>query len=692
MANAANTMKVLLTAGILWVKGADFGQSQWLGDHGFWFYGRRSNERTQATMQDAGIPANSRYLPVDRAEALADLLDAEGLEWSAEARAAVSEAAGLIAASRTVDADVDVETPEGLSFRPYQRGGIKFILDAFGRGQRGVICGDEMGLGKTMQAIGTAIALDCERVLVVCPASLCLNWRNELAKWWPEVADSTHVVSAGQDIPADARIVVLNYEKVVGSKANAKRVRAALLATDWDLAIFDEAHLLKNEKAQRTRFFLGQFDRKGNVTKPGLAQQVERFVILTGTPIQNRVSESVTLLRAIGAFGPEGIAKSTGSFLFRYCGPEQVWTGRRRVYTFNGSSNLIELQAKLRKGWMVRRLKADVATELPPKVRTVVPFICTDEDLQIATPKTDCLTFAEQAEALSSETTDFDAVSSYRAALAEAKGPAAVEHVAGVLAENGKVIVFGHHRVMLDALSEAFGDHAIRIDGSVPAEERQGLVDRFQTDDDCTVAILSTHAAGVGLTLTAASTVVFAEADWNPSWCLQAEDRAHRIGQTADSVTIHYLTIEGTLDAHVLCTMTSKMAVADLALDRQEPSKAAAKTPAPVAPKAAPKTPKAARRTVTIKAGDYELTEDRIAAACEGLLYLAGRCDGARQEDEMGFNGRDAGSSFVKSLVSAAADGALSDKQAAWALKICTTYKNTQLSHLSGRLFPAEAK
>jgi SWI/SNF-related matrix-associated actin-dependent regulator 1 of chromatin subfamily A len=680
-------MRVLLTAGILWVADADFDQSQWLGKHGFWFYGRKSNERTRRRMQDAGVPVNTRYVPADRAESVAALLDAEGLEWSDEARKLVAEAAGLIESSRTVDAEVDVEVPEGLAFRPYQRGGIRFILDAFARGQRGVICGDEMGLGKTMQAIGTAIALDCQRVLVVCPASLCLNWRNEIEKWWPAVAGSVHVVTAGQEVPEDARVVVLNYEKAVGAKANAKRVRAALLAADWDLAIFDEAHLLKNEKAQRTKFFLGSYDRKG-LTKPGLAQRVERFVILTGTPIQNRVSESVTLLRAIGALDG-GVAKSVGSFLFRYCGPAKVWTGQKTVHTFDGATNLEELQAKLRKGWMVRRLKSQVATELPPKVRSVIPFAATEE-LVVAKPEGDCESFAEQAAALGAETTRFEEVSAYRAALAEAKREAAVEHVAAVLAENGKAIVFGHHRVMLDALSEAFGDHAIRIDGSVPAGERQALVDRFQTDDACTVAILSTHAAGVGLTLTAASCVVFAEADWNPSWCQQAEDRAHRIGQTADSVTVHYLTIEDSLDAHVLRTMVSKMDVADRALDRRSEAKPAPKAAPLKAPEKTPQKARNGRREVTIKAGTYELTEDRVAAACEGLLFLAGRCDGAREKDDVGFNGRDAHSEFVAKLVDQAADGDLSDTMAAWALKVLNTYKHTQLSHLADRLFPVE--
>jgi hypothetical protein len=193
----------------------------------------------------------------------------------------------------------------------------------------------------------------------------------------------------------------------------------------------------------------------------------------------------------------------------------------------------------------------------------------------------------------------------------------------------------------------------------------------------------------VGLTLTAASMVVFAEADWNPSWCVQAEDRAHRIGQEADVVTVQYLTTAGSLDSHVLQTMVKKMDIADRALDRRQ-SKEGMPEGKPE-PEKAPTAP--GRVVIRDRRGhqeEYEITDDRRAAVREALLLLSGQCDGAARKDNVGFNGRDAQSDFVRSLVAAAQSRELTTKEAAWGLRVVRTYHKTQVAHLSDRLFPTE--
>lgn len=608
------------------------------------------------------------------------------------AREALAPTAARQELSRADDATIEIEAPAGLSYRGYQRAGVAFALDAFARGQKGVLIGDEMGLGKTMQGIGCFVALGRPRTLVVAPVSLLANWKREIEKWAP--GTRVQVVKGREALDADADVVVINYDKVAGTHGRA--TAKALLAERFGLVIFDEAQALKNEKSQRTKVFFGEYGRGGEIKSEGVAHRAERVLVLTGTPVPNRIVELLSILRAIGAFsGENAIARHAGGFLFRYCGPEDVWTGRTYVKQFNGATNLPELQARLRNGWMVRRLKADVATELPPKIRQLV--LVNGElserareiegairdfaaEMDAATPDT----FEAAIAAMRGERAAFEAISRVRAELAELKIAPTLNHVDDLLESTGKVIVFAHHQVLVKALAAHYGDAAIVIDGSTPPADRLGLVDRFQADPACRVAVLSTHAAGVGLTLTAASVVVFAEADWTPSWLVQAEDRAHRIGQTADAVHVQYLAFDGTLDARVLGLAIAKLDVADRALDRVtdvgEVTKGAPEPKAPKAPAAAPKAP-ATVRTVATKGEEVEVSDEKIAAVHEALRILAERCDGALDKDGAGFNKMD--TAFGCRL---AESPTLSDRQAAAAIKMVRKYRGQLPAELCAAL------
>jgi SWI/SNF-related matrix-associated actin-dependent regulator 1 of chromatin subfamily A len=659
----------------------DFEQSQWLKDKGWFFLGRRSADDLQRDLGAAGVPLNVRWVSSKRIALAAELVGVEGVEWSPEAWEAVEGLSEALQASRNADGDLEIDAPAGLAYRPYQRAGVAFAERAKAMGRDGVLIGDEMGLGKTMQAIGFMVRSGLPRTVVVCPASLCGNWRREIEKWAPSLHGRIQVISNGDQADPSAQVVILNYEKCVGRSKNAVALRASLDDQRFELAIFDEAHLLKNPKAQRTAYFLGRYER-GVQKASGLIDRVAFCLLLTGTPIQNKVRESMTLLRAIGAIGDkkgEAPLDTEKDVLFRYCGAEKGSYG----WTFDGSARLDELQSRLRGGGcMVRRLKAQVATELPPKVRQLIAFdapkkLRNDALLDAWEQAAADRPFEDAVSSLFSEHVDFEAISAMRARLAEAKIKPAIDHVKALLDEDEsrKVIVFAHHQTLVGALDEAFTGQCIRIDGGVPADERQALVDRFQTVDSCRVAVLSTHAAGVGLTLTAANIVVFAEADWNPAWCQQAEDRAHRIGQEADVVVAQYLAFNETIDAGVVGTMVAKMDVADRALDRRVVEAA------DEAPSAKPlRKPSQEPQKVMIKAGTFIITPDIQEAAGEALTLLRSRCDGAIADDGVGFNGRDAHSDFVQSMVRQVNDGrTLSPKQAAWAVHILRTYRNTQL-------------
>ncbi|XP_033952027.1 DNA annealing helicase and endonuclease ZRANB3-like, partial [Pseudochaenichthys georgianus] len=244
--------------------------------------------------------------------------------------------------------------------------------------------------------------------------------------------------------------------------------------------------------------------------------------------------------------------------------------GGRRQWDTRGSSNLSELHQRLSE-IMIRRLKAEVLTQLPPKIRQRIPF-----DLPKDAAKEASASFAEWERLMKGlgsgvigtdsnpSTQVMSLVTRMYKQTAVAKAGAVKDYIKMMLeAEQLKFLVFAHHLTMLQACTEAAIEAKagyIRIDGSVPSSERMQLVNKFQSDPETRVAILSIQAAGQGLTLTAASHVVFAELYWNPGHIKQAEDRAHRIGQTA-SVNVHYLIAKGTFDTAMWAMLNRKETV-----------------------------------------------------------------------------------------------------------------------------------
>jgi SWI/SNF-related matrix-associated actin-dependent regulator 1 of chromatin subfamily A len=573
------------------------------------------------------------------------------------------------------------EAPAGLNYLPFQAAGIQFALARFAAGKNGVLVADEMGLGKTIQALGVCngLAPAAEKplnVLVVCPASLRLNWAREASKWlvgrWEVTTflKTDKVLTARSDVAipyAQHSLTVVNYD--ILSKV------PCVHGTEWDVLIVDESHYAKNGKAKRTQFLA--------------AIKSTRRVFLTGTPICNRPSELVSLLTQIepsewGAFGEQ---KAFFKFAYRFCNPTKVWTGFKYVTDFTGASNLDELQIKLRTGVMVRRMKADVLKELPPKTRQVVVL---PENGASAAVKAERAAFGEDmaerltavaddadayaslvAELTSPKAPSFEAISLARQALAIEKVPYVVDHVRQALEDNDghKVVVMAHHKAVVDALMAGLGEFgAVKIDGSMGAEDREASVTKFQTDAATRVFVGSIMAAGVGITLTAAHHVVFAELDWVPGNVSQAEDRCHRIGQH-DNVLVQHLVFDGSLDALLVQTILGKQAVISAGLDTQQ---AVVDAPAAMVARSAAKP---APKTAEEVAAGSEFTAEVREATMRGLKSLSAVCDGAHDEDGMGFNGRDSG--FGKSL---AARAFLTDSMTRAAIKMLRTYRNTQLS------------
>jgi SWI/SNF-related matrix-associated actin-dependent regulator 1 of chromatin subfamily A len=546
----------------------------------------------------------------------------------------------------------EIPAPPGLEYRPFQRAGIAYAMM-----RPSTLIADEMGLGKTIQAIGV-INTDSsvKSVLVICPASLRLNWRNELAKWL--VRPMTIKVIEERELPSpEDQVVVVNYDKLIG--ARGKELRTVLLSREWDVLIVDEAHYLKNQKAKRTQVVLGRGASRGEVAIPGLIQRARRRLFLTGTPILNRPIEIQPL---VGAITPQEFGNF---FMFakRYANAHQTRFG----WDFSGASNLEELQERLRATCLVRRLKRDVLKELPPKTRQVIVLAANGLEkivekeskawskyesaiaelkakAELADASGNELAYRAAIEDLmSANRVAFEEISKVRHEVSVAKIPYVLEHLENMIDENPgkKVIVFAHHLDVLDAIYEAFKDRAVIIKGDTGMQERDDAVRRFQDPNSgVQMFVGSLKAAGVGLTLTAADKVVFAELDWVPANVSQAEDRAHRIGQEGN-VLIQHLVLDGSLDAQMARTIVEKQNVADRALDIPFESKI------PVIPtieeKPEPGEPDDDYRKRVTKPAKYPAaTENERIYAQESVQRLAGVCNYAATRDGAGFSKFDA--------------------------------------------------
>ncbi|CAE7040157.1 Zranb3 [Symbiodinium sp. CCMP2456] len=429
--------------------------------------------------------------------------------------------------------------PQGSAVLPYQRESVEFGLQRGGR----VLLGDEMGLGKTLQALLLAAQYEAEwPLLVVAPSSLRFVWREQAAQWLPHLVGAdggqVQVIRTGKDkVNKCARVVVTTYDLLRRSESLRRRADGR----DYLAVIVDESQNIKEGGSQRTKVVVG------------ICKAARRVLLLSGTPAVNRAAELYTQLEALLPAEMPSFAQ----FAERFCYKQTQNFGGRRQVKWIGVQRPAELHCLLNTV-MKRRLKNQVLQQLPEKRRMRVPLDpekMSQEKLRDVERRTRQMGSVD----FSSGKALGDTAQLFRDT-AEAKLAAVLDYVEHLLSLETKFLIFGHHRLVLDALEEKlqrakFG--YIRIDGHTGAAERPKLVSRFQEDESVRVAVLSITAAGTGLTLTAAQTVVFAELYWVPGQMQQAEDRAHRIGQR-DCVSVHYLIAKDTLDEVLYRTLEKK--------------------------------------------------------------------------------------------------------------------------------------
>lgn len=315
----------------------------------------------------------------------------------------------------------------------------------------------------------------------------------------------------------------------------------------FNVIIADECHALKNADSKRSK------------TLVPILKVAGRVILLSGTPVLSRPLE---LFPQIQAVQPKLFPK-VFDFGKRYCNGQQGYFG----WDFKGSSNLKELQLVLERTVMIRRTKDAVLSQLPSKLRHQVFLKVNQRDLDTFKKLSDLRTIPQDIgdEALE----EFQKKAEYMALwkrTAELKLPSMLEYIDDLLEAGHKMLIFAHHQSVLDALEGHLlvkKVRSMRIDGKTVPSSRQDLCTAFQTDPSIRVAILSITAASTGLTLTAATTVIFAELFWNPGVLVQAEDRAHRIGQN-DAVNVHYLLAQGTTDDSIWPLILRKLNTLEL--------------------------------------------------------------------------------------------------------------------------------
>lgn len=434
---------------------------------------------------------------------------------------------------------------------PYQMDGVAFAAGA-GR----AVLADDMGLGKTIQGIGTAELLarlaGITRVLVVCPASLKGQWREEVGRFCDRSVQL--ITGAGEERSrqyADgAFFTVCNYEQVLRDLEFVERV-------PWDLIILDEGQRIKNWESKTSRVIQSLRSRFA--------------LVLTGTPLENRLEELYNVVRFIDP---------------RLMGPAYRFLHKHRIVADNGRvagyQRLDELREQL-KPILLRRTRGEVMKQLPERTTSIVRIRPTDE--QVAVHQGHMRTVQQITR--KSYLTEMDLLKLQKALLMcrmAADSTFLVDHerpgysskldrLAELLTDlaeqpDRKIVLFSEWRRMLDEIEPLFarlGMPFVRLDGSVPQSQRPALIKQFQQDPLCR-AILMTNAGSTGLNLQSANTVINVDLPWNPAVLEQRIARAHRMGQK-NPVHVYLLVTEDTLEERLLDTLAAKQELATAALD-----------------------------------------------------------------------------------------------------------------------------
>ncbi len=451
-----------------------------------------------------------------------------------------------------------IESPPGFEgvLRPYQARGVGWLA-FLGRLGLGACLADDMGLGKTAQLIATLLADPVAApTLVVCPVSVLGNWQRELERFAPTLVVKVHHGPdrlRADDQPFEERApadVILTTYAVVARDA------AMLQAVAWGRLVLDEAQQVKNAATAQSRAIANL--------------QALRRIALTGTPIENRLSELWSLMHVLNP----GLLGTRTDFARRFATPIET----------NNDSEAVALLKRVSGPFILRRLKSDrsIINDLPDKIEQTEGCAMTREQASLYKAIVDdLLEKAEETDGIGRRGTVLAGIAKLKqvcnhpahfardgSALAGRSGKLnrVEELLDEIVAAGDKVLCFTQFaewgELLVPHLTRRFGDGPLWLHGGTQRKKRDAMVEQFAEPDGPQIFLLSLKAGGTGLNLTAASHVIHLDRWWNPAVEDQATDRAYRIGQRR-SVLVHKLITMGTIEERIDAMINSKRALAD---------------------------------------------------------------------------------------------------------------------------------
>ena len=427
------------------------------------------------------------------------------------------------------------------SLMPHQEEGVAWLC----RVRRGILA-DEMGMGKTLQALEAANRLGARRILIVTKKSLTWNVRAEIERW--NIPGAVQILTTRTPFNESARWTITNYETAVRRKDLESRL--------WDVLIVDEAHRIKSPKAQRTQAVWR------------LARRAPYVWLLTGTLVVNhRPDEVWALLHALDRHR----YSSYWRWRKAYCEEEDVWSGGRVVATrVVGAKNVEALRQELAQH-VLQRSKAELG--LPPKVYETLHVKMEGKQARMYRQMLQSYMAEAGGEVLLAKNAmvrllRLQQITADPRLLGDSAPSAKTEAILELLedeTEHRKALVFApfaqYVKLLQDDLTRK-GIGAVRITGDVPADERRKAATAFQEDPKVRVLLGTYEALGEGLNLTAADLVIHASLPWRPTDMWQAEDRAHRTGQTRTVQVVTPIAV-GSVDEYVQRALARKESVID---------------------------------------------------------------------------------------------------------------------------------
>jgi SWI/SNF-related matrix-associated actin-dependent regulator 1 of chromatin subfamily A len=404
------------------------------------------------------------------------------------------------------------------------------------------ILADDMGLGKTTAAVIASMESGAKKVLIVCPASLKINWDREIKNY----TDRRVLIVEGRKWGSTFDYYIINYDILKNYHTTEKSEDSddykLLVNEKFDLAIVDEAHYVSNATANRTRLL------------NDVLETIPRVWLLTGTPMTSRPINYFNLLKIVDS----PLTLNWQSYVRRYCKGYQFTVGNRKVWNTSGASNLDELRERT-KSYVLRRMKTDIL-DLPEKIVTPV-FVelsskMYDEELEEFTR------ISNDKKNDETITVTLNRLMKIRQLIAYEKIPYTCEIIDKCLDQGKKVIVFTNFTMSLDMLHEKYKKNSVILNGSMSKEKKQESVDRFQNEDKIKIFISNIVAGGVGITLTAGEVVVMNDLSFVPAHHSQAEDRAYRYGQK-NSVLVYYPVFENTVEKIIYNILQKKKGIID---------------------------------------------------------------------------------------------------------------------------------